>query len=132
MIVVDTSALIGRLVGRPRNEALVERLRGETQWHAPHLVDVECVHVLRRLVRAGEVAEEQAVRALARIAAMPILRYSHELLVDRMWELRNNLSAYDAAFVALAEALEQPLITTDLRLKGAPTHRAEIEIYPPT
>lgn len=128
MLVVDTSALVGRLAVDAPLAALTERLNGQS-LHAPHLIDVEFIHVMRRMVARGQITRNRAVEVRADFSALRIARYPHTLLLDRMWELRDNLTAYDAAFVALSEALEVPLITTDARLAAAPGHRATIETY---
>jgi predicted nucleic acid-binding protein len=88
------------------------------------------VHALRRLVSNGDLSEDRAEDARADFADLTIVRYPHPPLADRMWELRHNLTAYDAAFVALGEALEIPLVTCDRRLSVAPGHRARVETYP--
>jgi predicted nucleic acid-binding protein len=129
LIVVDTSAVLASLVGRPRNERLADRLAGDGDLHAPHLIDVEIIHALRRLVRARHISEDRAVDARADFADLSIVRYPHHPLADRMWELRHNVSAYDAAFVALAEALGTRLVTCDMRLATAPGHSARIELF---
>ena len=108
--------------------ALAERLTG-SQLHAPHLLDVEFLHALRRLVAGGRVTATRATEIRANLANVSIARYPHSLLLDRMWDLRDNLTAYDAAYVALSEALELPLVTTDARLAASPGHRAVIEAY---
>lgn len=129
MIVVDTSALIDVLAGDGPSAELVERLATDGDLHVPHLVDVECLHVLRRLVRAGHLSEERAQDARDALATLTLERYPHPALTDRMWELRHNLSAYDAAFVALAERLDVPLVTRDARIAAAPGHRARVEVF---
>jgi len=129
MIVVDTSAILGSLIGRPVNSALVHRLADDGDLHAPHLVDIEFLHGLRRLVLTGELAEERATDARGDFADLVIRRYPHEPLADRVWGLRHNLSAYDAAFVALSELLKAPLVTMDFRLETAPGHRARVEVF---
>lgn len=108
--------------------ALVERLAADGDLHVPHL-DVECLHVLRRLVLTGQLSEERAQDARDSLAALTLERYPHPALADRMWELRHNLSAYDAAFVVLAEHLGAPLVTRDARTAAAPGHRASIEVF---
>ncbi|HZD17278.1 MAG TPA: type II toxin-antitoxin system VapC family toxin [Actinomycetota bacterium] len=128
MIVVDTSAILRALVGRPPNPELSSRL-GEEELHAPHLIDAELVHALRRLVLAADLTEDRASDARSDFAELAMVRYPHQPLSDRMWELRHNLSAYDAAFVALSEALEAPLVTCDRRLASAPGHGASIELF---
>lgn len=128
MVVVDTSAIVGRLAADPPPEALAERLEGQA-LHAPHLIDVEFLHVMRRMVARGHVAAVRADVIRADFSGLRITRYPHTLLLDRMWELRDNLTAYDASFIALAEALDAPLVTTDSRLAAAPGHRAVVESY---
>jgi predicted nucleic acid-binding protein len=127
LIVVDTSAVLAVLTGRPRNEDLVNRLADDGDLHAPHLIDVEMIHALRRLVSTGDLSQERATDVRSDFAELSIMRYPHHPLSDRMWELRHAVSAYDAAFVVLAEALGVPLITCDLRLARATGHQAKIE-----
>jgi predicted nucleic acid-binding protein len=128
MIVVDTSAVIGALVGRPADAGLVERIAGAGELHAPHLIDVEFLHALRRLVVSGGIGDHRAEDARRDFADLQVVRYPHVPLLDRMWELRHNLTSYDAAFVVLAEALEVPLVTCDGRLARSSGHRARIEL----
>ena len=96
--------------------------------HAPHLLGIEVAQVLRRYCRAGELAAARGFEALSDLADLPLQRYPHTLFFFRIWELRDNLTAYDAAYVALAEALNAPLLTCDRRLAAAPRHNAKIEI----
>lgn len=128
MLVVDTSAIVGGLAADPPRETLAKRLEGQS-LHAPHLIDVEFLHVMRRMVARGQLAPARADVVRADFSGLRITRYPHTLLLDRMWELRDNLTAYDASFVALAEALDAPLVTTDARLATSPGHRATIEAY---
>jgi len=88
---------------------------GET-LHAPHLLDVEVLHVIRRYNLTGEMTGDRAEEAIGNHFALPIERYSHELLAGRIWQLRRDVTAYDAAYIALAELLGAPLLTTDARL----------------
>jgi len=97
--------------------------------HAPHLLDIEVAQVLRRFVRRGELSPERARQALEDLAALPLERYSHEQLLPRVWRLRDNLSAYDAAYVALAEILGAALLTRDSRISRAPGHIAQVEVF---
>ncbi len=129
MIVVDTSAILSALVCRPRNQDLVERLAEDGDLHAPHLIDVEVIHALRRLVAGRALTEDRAADVRTDFADLTIVRYPHQPLADRMWELRHNLSTYDAPFVALSEALNASLITCDSRLAGASGHKARIELF---
>ena len=130
MLVVDTSAVVAALVGRPPDRRLTDRLGTDGDLHAPHLLDVELLHALRRLVRTGQLSEERAADARADFAELAVVRYGHQPLADRAWELRGSLTADDATFVALAEALAVPLVTCDARLVHAPGHRAAVELFP--
>lgn len=129
MIVVDTSAFIGALAGLPADPQLVGRLRDDGDLHAPHLVDVEVCHALRRLVATGRLSDDRANDARSDFADLVVARYPHGPLMDRMWDLRHNLTAYDAAFVALSESLGVPLITCDARLATARGHEARVELF---
>ena len=131
MIVVDTSAVLSILLGRPEVLGLADRVLSDGDLHAPHLLDVEFQHALWRLVRTGAISDDRASDARTDLADMAIARYPHVPLADRMWELRHNMTAYDAAFVVLAEILAVPLITCDARLAQAPGHRAAVEVFPP-
>ncbi len=129
MIVVDASAVLEVLLRTPAARALMGRLLDPSQTlHAPHLLDVEVAQVVRRYAASGEIGGERGRMALADLADLPLRRYPHDLLLPRIWELRNNLTAYDAAYVALAEALGAPLLTRDKRLAAAPGHTARIEL----
>jgi predicted nucleic acid-binding protein len=129
VLVVDTSALLEALAGRSPDPSLIERLATDGDLHAPHLIDVEILHALRRLQSNDEITQERADDTRTDFADLVLARYPHHPLSDRIWELRHNISAYDATFVALAEALGAPLITCDARLAGTPNHDAEIEVY---
>jgi predicted nucleic acid-binding protein len=128
MIVVDASALLECVVGDRPDSALIVRLAGE-ELHAPHLVDVEMLHALRTLVTRKAVSEQRAESARVDFLTLEIARYPHLPLAERIWNLRRNLSAYDASYVALAEALEVPMVTTDARIARAPHLRTEIEVF---
>ena len=129
MIVVDASVLLEVLLRTPAARTVEERLfePGET-LHAPHLVDLEVLQVLRRYAAAREISAERGGEALDDLAAFRLRRWAHDALVPRIWELRQNLTAYDAAYVALAEALGAPLLTRDGRLASAPGIRARVEM----
>lgn len=131
MIVVDTSAVLAALVARPVEPALLARLAGDADLHAPHLLDVELLHALRRLVASRALTLDRAEDARRDFADLAIVRYPHHPLADRIWELRGTLSAYDAVFIALAEALAVPLITCDGRLARAAQALVEVERYGP-
>jgi predicted nucleic acid-binding protein len=129
MLVVDTSAVLGALAGADAAPGLVERLSRDGDLHAPHLIDVELLHALRRLSLSGDLSDDRAADVRTDFAELAVVRYPHEELGDRIWELRHNLTAYDAAFVSLAEALGAPLVTCDGRLATAPGHVARIELF---
>ena len=130
MIVVDASAMIEVLLGTRTGARLEERLlSGGESLHAPHLLDVEVAQVLRRYAAAGELSPERGSEALADLADFPLHRYSHDVFLSRIWELRQNVTAYDAAYLALAEALAAPLVTCDARLASAPRHAARVEVF---
>jgi predicted nucleic acid-binding protein len=129
VIVVDASAVLEALLRTPAAAAVEGRLFDSRQTlHAPHLIDVEVAQVVRRYAASGELDAERGREALADLADLPLLRYPHDLLLPRIWELRHNLTAYDAAYVALAEALGAPLLTRDRRLAAAPGHHAQVEL----
>jgi len=129
MIVVDASALVELLLLSPEGGRLERRLQAEGQTlHAPHLADVEVAHVLRRYCLKGAISPWRGQAALEALAEMPLTRHRHPPFLPRIWELRNNLSAYDAAYVALAEFLEAPLITRDGALARSSGHTAVVEL----
>lgn len=129
MIVLDASAVLEMLLRTEVGKPLLDRLLGPlaASLHAPHLLDVEVAQVLRRFVGRGSLASGRAREALRDLADLPIERYSHEMLLPRIWSLRLHLTAYDAAYVALAELLGATLLTRDIRLLHAPGHAARIE-----
>jgi predicted nucleic acid-binding protein len=96
--------------------------------HVPHLLDVEIAQVIRRYAASREIDAERGRAALADLADFPLQRYPHDFLLPRVWDLRNNLTAYDAMYIALAELLDAPLLTRDKRLATAPGHHARIEL----
>jgi len=129
MIVVDASVVLEVLLRTRRGQKIEARLFAEEQFLcAPHLLDVEVAQVLRRYARAGDLDERRGHEALQDLADLPIDRYPHDLLLPRVWELRENLTAYDAVYVALAEMLDAALIKTDRRLADSPGHWAAIEL----
>jgi predicted nucleic acid-binding protein len=130
MLVVDTSAVLGALAAQEPDPVLVQRLGDDGDLHAPHLIDVEILHALRGLVRGGKLSADRAADVRSDVAALAITRYGHEPLADRVWALRDNLTAYDAVFVALAEALEVALITCDARLGAAAGNVVELHPRP--
>lgn len=129
MIVVDASALLEALLRTPAAPAVEKRLFEPQQTlHAPHLLDIEVAQVIRRYAAKGEIDSERGRAALADLADFPVRRYPHDFLLPRVWDLRNNLTAYDAVYVALAEALDAPLLTRDQRLAAAAGHLARVEL----
>jgi predicted nucleic acid-binding protein len=129
VIVVDASALLEFLLQTSLGARVEARLfREDDELHAPHLLDVEIVQGLRRLVRTGEVSAGRADEAIADLTDLDLHRHAHLDLLGRAWKLRDNISAYDAMYVALAEAIEGPVITCDSPLAKAPGHRARIEV----
>lgn len=128
MIVVDASVLSPALADDGRDGRIARgRLTGE-RLTAPEVIDLEVVSVLRGLTHAGKLTNERAAHAVDALAAMPVARASHRQLTRRCWELRHNLTPYDAAYVALAEALHVPLVTADARLGRASGPRCTIEV----
>ena len=129
MIVLDASAAIEWLLQTATGARVETRVFSEpVGLHAPHLVDVEVAQGLRRLVSAGLITASRAHDALHDLSDLALTRYPHHPFLDRIWELRDNLTAYDAAYVALAEALDAPLVTCDKKLASAPGHRARVEV----
>ena len=129
MIVVDASALIDVLLPAPRQRVVDARLLDPKETrHAPHLIDIEIAQVIRRHSASGQIDQERCRTAIVDLADFPMRRYPHDLLLRRVWELRHNLTAYDAVYVALAEALDAPLLTRDRRLAGAAGLFARIEV----
>src|SRR5690606_24560202 len=107
VIVLDASAVVELLLRTDVGVRLADRLADpEVTLHAPHLLDVEVTQVMRRLVLARQLSEQRAAEALERLVQLDLQRYPHDLLVPRVWELRQNLSAYDATYVVLAAALD--------------------------
>jgi predicted nucleic acid-binding protein len=129
LLVVDSSAVLAVLVAQSPPAGLVDRLSEDGDLHAPHLIDVEVLHALRRLTLRRDLSEDRAADALADFSELAVVRYAHVELRDRVWELRHNLTAYDAAFVALAELLDVPLATCDTHLGLAGGHSAHIELF---
>jgi predicted nucleic acid-binding protein len=128
-MVLDASALVEMLLDTPAGRRVSILLENPgLAIHAPHLVDVEVISVLRRFTRERVIDEGRAETAIADLLALDLQRHSHEGLLERCWSLRKNMSAYDAMYVALAEALDAALITCDARLVRAPGTKVRIEI----
>jgi predicted nucleic acid-binding protein len=129
VIVVDASALLEVLLRTPAAKDVEGRLFAPRQTlHVPHLVDAEIAQVIRRYAAKGDINGDRGRAALADLADLPMRRYPRDFLLPRIWDLRNNLTAYDAAYVALAEALDAPLLTRDRRLAAAAGLRAQIDL----
>jgi predicted nucleic acid-binding protein len=129
VIVVDASAILEVLLRTPAAAAVEAQLFAPRQTlHAPHLIDVEVAQVLRRYAAMRTIDSSRAEEALADLGDLPMQRYPHDFLLPRIWSLRANLTAYDAAYVALAEALDAPLLTRDAKLAAAPGHHARIAL----
>ena len=130
MIVLDASAAVEWLLVTPAGQHIDKRIFSRNEsLHAPHLLDLEVTHVLRRLEREGIISGSRAAEALDDLLALRIFRYPHHVLLRRIWQQRHNLSAYDAAYVSLAETLGASLITRDSRLASASTHSAVVELF---
>ncbi len=128
MIVVDASAVIEVLLRTPAADAVESRLFAPGQTlHAPHLLDIEVAQVIRRYAARGEIDGERGRLALDDLGDLRMQRYPHDFLLPRVWALRNNITAYDAVYIALAEALDAVLLTRDHRLAAATGHHAWVE-----
>ena len=130
MIVLDASALIEWLLQTVAGRQIERRIffRHES-LHAPHLIDLEVAQVLRRMVATGAVMLSRAEEALQDLSDLRINRYPHYPLLSRIWQLRHNISAYGAAYVALAETLDASMLTRDARIGSASGHSARIEVF---
>jgi predicted nucleic acid-binding protein len=132
VIVLDASALVELLLDTPTGRAIATRIADPVLGlHVPHLADVEVALALRRYAKDNEVNGETASGALEDLRALDLQRHAHEPLLDRVWALRHNLSAYDAVYVALAEALDATLLTCDSRLARAPGAARRVELVKP-
>ena len=130
MIVLDASAAVDWLLQTSVGQSIEKRiyLRNES-LHAPHLLDLEVTQVLRRLALQGVVSVHRADEAVGDLVDLRLTRYPHVVLLPRIWQLRHNFSAYDAAYIVLAEKLRAPLITRDARLASASGHAAAVELF---
>jgi len=129
MIVADASVIVDILLRVPGVEALDARLFDANEsLHAPHLVDVEVAHTLRKYALRGEITEARGKSALSLLQRFPLTRHAHDPLLNRVWLLRHNLTAYDATYVALAEGLDATLCTRHAPLSYSSGHHARIEL----
>jgi predicted nucleic acid-binding protein len=129
VIVTDASVILEILLNTEAAPPIAARLFAEAETlHAPHLIDLEVAQVLRRCNSRGELTPERGLQAVEDYLDLPIERYAHDFFLPRIWELRGSITAYDAAYIALAEALESPLVTRDARLASARGHSAKIEL----
>jgi predicted nucleic acid-binding protein len=131
LIVLDASAIISILLDHgPDAEPIRERVESPGESiHVPHLLDVEVLNVLRRQTLRGTLAKERGATALQDLENIKMSRYPHAPLLGRIWDLQESVTAYDATYVAPAEALDTPLVTRDARLAQAPGKRATVELY---
>jgi predicted nucleic acid-binding protein len=127
--VLDASALLELVTGLAPDPGL-RRTSSTSNGAAPEVIDLEVVTTLRRFVRSGRLTADDARAIMVDIRETPISRTTHRPLLDRVWELRDSVAAYDAAYIALAERLRVPLLTCDARLGRAHGHRAEVVVYP--
>jgi predicted nucleic acid-binding protein len=129
VIVLDASALLELLLHTPAGERIGLRIADPAiGLHIPHLADIEVAQVLRRYVRDGDIEAVDAAAVLQDLRDLDLQRHAHEPLLDRVWRLRENLTAYDAVYVALAEVLDCPLLTCDGRLARAPGLKRRVEL----
>jgi predicted nucleic acid-binding protein len=129
VIVLDASALVELLLHTPTGVDISPRIADPAiGLHIPHLADIEVTQVLRRYVRDGHVDAIGAAIALQDLRDLDLQRHAHEPLLPRVWQLRENLTAYDAVYVALAEVLESPLLTCDAKLARAPGLKCQVEL----
>ena len=130
MLVIDASAVVEVIMATPTGFAIEECVSESGEpLAAPQLIDVEVLHVLRRFHRTDFLTIERSEQALDDFADLDITRYGHEFLRSGIWRLRDNMSAYDAAYVALAELLAAPIVTCDRKLAVSGGHDANFELF---
>ncbi|MGL5818877.1 MAG: type II toxin-antitoxin system VapC family toxin [Phycicoccus sp.] len=128
MIVLDASAVVELVLGRPKADLVAGRIADpDLTLHAPHLLSIETAQVVRRYVLAGTVTPERGSDALGDLVDLDVTTHDHEPLLPRIWRLRDNVTAYDAAYLALAEVLQAPLVTLDARLRRSSGHDVAVE-----
>jgi predicted nucleic acid-binding protein len=130
MIVLDASAAVDWLLQTSAGRRIEKRIySGNETLHAPHLLDLEVMQVLRRLALQGVVSVRRADEAVRDLLDLRLTRYPHLVFLPRIWQLRHNLSAYDAAYIVLAEQLGATLVTRDARLASTSGHAALVELF---
>ena len=130
MIVLDASAAVDWLLQTSAGQSIEKRIYSRNEnLHAPHLVDLEVTQVLRRLALQGVISAHRADEAVRDLLDLRITRYPHLVLLPRIWQLRHNFSAYDAAYIVLAEKVGATLVTRDARLASASGHTATVELF---
>jgi predicted nucleic acid-binding protein len=130
VIVLDASGAVAWLLLSSAGKEIENRIYSRREsLHAPHLLDLEVGQVLRRLAREGMVSAPRTEQAIQDLVDLRVTRYPHFSLLPRIWQLRHNLTAYDAVYVVLAETIAAPLITRDARVKSASGHTARIELF---
>ena len=128
MIVIDASAVLEVLLRSGVARQIEDRIFSPAETlHAPHLLDLEVVQGLRRYTASGHMRAKRGLEAVVDLADLPITRYPHDIFLHRIWELCHNMTAYDAAYIALAESLPAPLLTRDKRLAASSGHTATIK-----
>lgn len=129
MIVLDASAAVEWALRSPTGEAVKARfLAARGVLHVPHLIDLEIAQAFRRLVAARALSAIRAEEALTDLDDLALVRHPHSPFLWRIWELRGNLTPYDAAYVALAETLDMPVVTCDRKAASSRGHRARFEV----
>ncbi len=130
MIVLDASAAVDWLLQTSAGQQIEKRMYARNDsLHAPHLLDLEVGQVLRRLVREAVISAQRAQEAIEDLVDLRITRYPHFVFLPRIWQLRHTLSAYDAAYVVLAEKLGATLVTRDARLASASGRAVAVEVF---
>lgn len=129
MIVLDASVVVEMLLGTEAGQRIAPRvLTTEESRHAPHLLDAEVAQAVRRYWLSGEIDEQRGREMLEDLAALPVDRHAHTVLLPRIWELRNTVSAYDAVYLALSEVLQATLLTRDSGLAAAARRLSSVEL----
>jgi len=130
MIVLDASAEVDWLLQTSEGKSIERRIfSADETLHAPQLLDLQVTEVFRRLALQGVISVHRAAEAVRDLLDLRITRYPHLVLLARIWQLRHNFSAYDAAYIVLAEKLGATLVTRDARLASASGHTARVELF---